>query len=86
MQEFLFLSKMLVLFREWLLTPKKMWEIPLAAGGEPHTQIPTGITLKQVGKCSFFVQGIQIPKLVNAVAKLGHLGFGFFFMMNLQAV
>lgn len=60
-----------------------MWEIPCAAGGEPHTQIPTGITLRQVGKCSFFVQGTEVSKLVNAVAKLGHLGF--FFMMNLQA-
>lgn len=82
-QEFLLLSKMLILCREWLLSPKKMWEIPCAAGGEPHTPIPTGIPLRQVGKYSLFVQGTEMPKLINAVAKLGHLGF--FFILNLQA-
>lgn len=46
--------EMLVLCRELLLTPQKKWEIPCAAGGEPHTQILTGITLRQVGKYSLW--------------------------------
>lgn len=62
-QEFLLLSKMLILCREWLLSPKKMWEIPCAAGGEPHTPFQQELHWGRWVNIHFLCKGQKCPNL-----------------------